>query len=121
MKKSFLLSIILIFLGSTIAFGYNPIPSFNVPVYQKSNFLEKPGVGNKHDAKGRRNMNIRITTLPTVVTTIWIYSIDGKNIQGPFVVIGDGLISIPIDDRDWGTYIESDGHTTVDVWTSATL
>ena len=120
MKKSILLSVILIFLGSTIVSGYNPIPSYDVPICHKANFLEKQGSekSKKPDTKGRRQMNIRTVAYPTVTTTIWIYSIDGKDVLGPFEQIGSGLITREIDDREWGVYVESDGHAVVDIWTT---
>ena len=115
-----LLCVILIFFGSVIALGYNPIPSYDVPVYHKANFLEKQN-GEKSKLqvnKSKRIMNVRIVALPPVTTHVWIYSMDGHDVLGPYEVIGDGLISVQIDDRDWGVYVESDGHAEVDVWTS---
>jgi hypothetical protein len=120
MKKKFYLLLILILFGSTTLFGAHPIPSYDVPVYYKANFLEKPGTSKLRMAntKGKRTLTVKVYTNPGTTTWVWFYSIDGLSVLGPYVVSGEGQISVEIDDRDWGVYIETDGHVIVDVWSS---
>jgi hypothetical protein len=68
-------------------------------------------------------MNIKVQcvggkNLGTCQATVCVYSLDGQTILGPYTVYGGEILSVPIDDREWGVYVESDDEITVDVWIS---
>jgi hypothetical protein len=126
--------LLLLFCSFQRAFAHYPIPSFNQPVVGIANFQESqlsPG-GNIVNGKindgrfspmTRRVINIKI--IHTVATpngpsdaTVWVYSLDKQTIIGPFTVYDD-VLSVPIDDRDWGVIVDSDDEVIVDVWISA--
>ena len=117
--KLFILSILL----STFSLsGYAayPIPSYNVPVYHIANFQEKSTYGkSKGTAKEKRNLIIRISGYggPNCSCTVWVYSLDGRDVIGPDTVGCNVQLSYEIDERDWGVIVECDDHVTVDVWT----
>jgi len=118
MKKFILLFILAAMICfSSKTFAQYPIPSYNVSVRSRADFQEK------NPAKGRRVMNIKVQcvggkNLGTCQATVWVYSLDGQTILGPYTVYGGEILSVPIDDREWGVYVESDDEITVDVWIS---
>lgn len=132
--KSKLLAVVLLFLfcGSKQAFSQYPIPSYNVNVTSWANFQEHPlssGVStrNSNNAGGvgspmaKRNMNVQVNCCGFASTdsckaTVRVYSLDGEKILGPFTVYGGDILSVPIDDRDWGVIVSTEVDITVDVW-----
>jgi len=48
--------------------------------------------------------------------TVWIYSLDEQDILGPYNVSCEELLSVEIDERDWGVVVQSEYHVYVDVW-----
>ena len=127
--------LLVLFCGSQRAFAHYPIPSFNLPVVGIANFQESQlsvggGIenGKFNDGKlspmTRRVMNIKVTHTVaslngTFQATVWVYSLDKQTIIGPFTVYVGDVLSVPIDDRDWGVIVDSDYDITVDVWISA--
>ena len=50
------------------------------------------------------------------MATVWIYSIDGLDILGPYYVTCGNTLEVEIDDREWGALVESDMDINVSVW-----
>jgi hypothetical protein len=117
--------IILFILFGTFCFrlsATNPIPSYNVNVYYVANFQEKPNyTKSKRSFKEKRDLVIRTSGFggPTCICTVWVYSLDGKDVIGPDTMSCNEQRSFEIDERDWGVVVESDDHVTVDVWIDA--
>ena len=118
MKNLFLVvTFILMLCGFQQTHAQQPIPSYNVSVKTRANFQES------QPSRGKRNMNIKvqcsgISLAPTCQATIWVYSLDGQTIFGPFTVSGGETLSVPIDGREWGVFVQTEDTITVDVWTS---
>jgi hypothetical protein len=85
------------------------------------NFQEKNHNGDDPNSgmKGKRDMIIwaQVAGPSKAPVTIWVYSLDMLDSQGPFTILGGGEISVPIDDRNWGTIIQCNEDTEVSVWT----
>jgi hypothetical protein len=122
MKTKGLLIACIILLATVAGYTQNPIPSFNVPVYHYANFQEKGlGTGQAKQTRGKRVMVIRKICAGTLLlgcnATVWVYSLDGRDILGPYSMgPSDDILRVEIDDREWGVLVESDDHVTVDVW-----
>lgn len=119
--KTMIVFILMIFLGA----GYQlqasqPIPSYNDPVSHRADFKEKHHNNDpKFDPKGKRNMIIIAQVIgPAKLPVVgWVYSLDKQDILGPFTIVDDQELSVPIDDRLWGVLIECDAKVLVSVWT----
>jgi len=108
-----------------------PIPSYNIPVVTMAIFRESniSIQGNqliknintlKDSPMKKRIMNIQVNcvgkSLGLCQATVWVYSLDGQDILGPFTVDGGDVLSVPIDDRDWGVLVDTGDDITVSVW-----
>jgi hypothetical protein len=119
MKNLFFAVTLMLTLGSfQQSFAQYPIPSYDVSVRSRANFQES------QPSRGRRNMNIKvqcggIALIATCQATVWVYSLDGQTVLGPYTVNGGETLTVPIDDREGGVYIQTEDIITVDVWTSA--
>ncbi|MFH1160083.1 MAG: hypothetical protein V1733_03950 [bacterium] len=97
-----------------------PIPSWNAPVYYEENFQEsgtKPQ-GSK-SAKGKRTMNIKAKGTDGQTpcqATVWVYSLDERDILGPYTVDCEETLPVEIDERLWGVLVQTEDHIYVDVW-----
>jgi len=133
MKRKLLVVVLLfLFCGSKQAFSQYPIPSYNVNVICKATFQESQGStgvsllnrnnnGQVGAPMAKREMDIRVNCSGvspngTCQATVWVYSLDGQTILGPYTVNGGDVLSVPIDDRDWGVLVITDDDITVDVW-----
>ena len=130
MKKLLLIPFVFLFIGTTQSFCINPIPSYNVKVTARANFLET-GIylsGNQTN-KEKRLMNIETSTasappsksLSLTRSIVYVYKHDGNQILGPFYIEYGQLLSVPIDNSLWGVIIgeENPGNEMlVDVWDS---
>jgi len=121
MKKILSLGVIFFLLGFYTLKAQNPIPSYAFPVYYHANFQEQSIVSIQADNyREKRDVVVRTscggTGKTTCSATVWVYSLDGQTIYGPFTVNGGETLRVEIDDRQWGVYIESDDHVNVDVW-----
>ena len=120
MKKRFLFLIFLVFWGVLSLKAQFPIPSYNIPVTHAVNFEEstnKPIV--KEATKGKRKIKVIVRSEESggsCEATVWIYSLDQMDILGPFTVSCEELLSVEIDERDWGVLVQSDNHVYADVW-----
>jgi hypothetical protein len=121
--KKFLIFLMILTFGAGINLqASKPIPSYKAQI-NKENFKEKhhPTDNSKLGEKGRRYMMVvaQVAGPSRTPVYIWIYSLDGRNVQGPYIIYGDGDISATIDDREWGSYIQCTDKCTVSVWTSS--
>ena len=119
--KNFLLILSFLILAAGIQVkAAHPIPSYKTPVYQGANFQEKKGRSTmKNGCKEKRDMNVVVLNPgPRIfVITVYIYSLDGRNILGPFVLTNDNLsVIVPIDDREWGVALDSNDKLNVSVF-----
>jgi hypothetical protein len=102
--------------------GSYPIPSYNVPVDSGDYacFNEATSAARTPDALEKKDVHIRILSsnpeTPGCQATVWLYSLDGLDVLGPYTVLcGDELV-VTVDDREWGVIVSSQYDVTVDVW-----
>ena len=98
-----------------------PIPSFKAKISNAANFQEKNTGCNapmSGDLKGKRSMIIMANVVGPAKTPviIWVYSLDLTTVLGPFVIFGDGQITVPVDDRDWGVIVQCTDKVEVSVY-----
>jgi len=69
---------------------------------------------------GKRDIIVKTTCAGTGVmictATVWVYSLDGQTVYGPYTMHGGDILRVEIDDREWGAYVVSNDLVTVDVW-----
>lgn len=99
----------------------NPIPSWNVPVYYRANFMEtaKMNTSFTKNSRGKRVLHVDAQTggvTPSACGTVWVYSTDSLSVIGPLQLCSGESLSVDIDDREWGVLVESDDHLVLDVW-----
>jgi hypothetical protein len=132
MKKELLLAVLLLLLfGLQKAFCQYPIPSYNVPVISKATFQESKvstGGSSLNNNNGpvsapmaKREMDVKVncsgsSSGGSCQATVWVYSLDGLTVLGPYVVYGGDILSVTIHDRDWGVLVTTEDDQTVDVW-----
>jgi hypothetical protein len=128
MKKIIILAISLLMVTAATLRASTPIviPSYNVPIYEKTLFMEPASNvvssvnGNNMDEK--RDMNIQNSGGGTYapggsVIEIYIYRLDDmKKLQGPFFIPEGEKISVRIDHQEWGVTADPSAPTTVSVW-----
>jgi hypothetical protein len=117
--------LLLIIYYSGIALSMNaqyPIPSYNVPLCPRATFTEKGIVpqSKKNAPAGKKILIIHIghMTPDTIrnMITVYVYSLDGTTILGPFYVTSDTTLTIPIDEREWGVLVNDQCEVEVSVW-----
>ena len=127
MKKIVFLLLFFTF-GLMLAKSYAqyPIPSFRVPVDSRANFQEKNNIIFDKDSLvyGKRRICSSVvcegSTKGECSATVWVFSLDGKDILGPFTVMGGTTLYVNIDDREWGVYVHTNDELTVSVWIEST-
>jgi hypothetical protein len=122
--KQFLVLCLLIF-GFTSVFGQHgsfpvyPIPSTNVVVDGYADFAN-PTSPAPLIILEKRQVHIHVLTVslnqPDCQATVWVYSLDGTTVLGPFTVLCGQTIDVDIDNRDWGVLVDSEAKIEVDVW-----
>ena len=119
MKKKFLILILSVLVCGSSLLAQYPIPSFNVPVHFKADFQEQLQ-RSPDQVLEKRTVHIRVSCIGGSITNcsanVWVYSLDGHDILGPFTVNGGETLDVEIDEREWGAYVVSDDAITVDVW-----
>jgi hypothetical protein len=99
-----------------------PIPSYNVPVCPRATFTEKGIVlqSKKNAPAGKKVIIIHIVrqTSDSIrnTITVYVYSLDGTTILGPFYVTSDTTLTVQIDERDWGVLVNDQYEVEVSVW-----
>ena len=123
MKRTILMLWLLIAAGSLFAQQLNPypIPSYDVPVDSASAcFTESARAMRSGESLEKRQVHVTIINNgaenPPCEATVWIYSLDGLDVLGPYIVPCGGHLEVPIDDREWGVYVVTDDEILVDVW-----
>ena len=124
MKKSLIISMLLAFACLTLHAQFAkpfPIPSYNVPVDSAYARFQENGQAINTDASlEKRDVHVIIINrnpeLPACQATVWIYSLDGQDILGPYTVICGATLVVSIDERLWGVLVESAAQIEVDVW-----
>ena len=116
-----LVSIACLFTGFQALKAQYPIPSYNIPVYPHATFQEQvAGGGNSDNCTEKRQVVIRTScgnlARGNCSATVWVYSLDGKTVYGPYTVYGGETLRVDIDDREWGVYVEAEDTVIVDVW-----
>jgi hypothetical protein len=97
------------------------IPSYNIPVDSLVNFTEKPIDDPSSPSEGKRILNVEVKSkglAGNCNATVWIYSLDRTTILGPYEMTCGQILSVDIDDREWGVLVESEDELLVDVWFS---
>lgn len=97
-----------------------PIPSFNVPITGIASFIPSHGenLALSGSTREKRSQNITIHGATGSYAIVWIYSLDGLDVLGPYTVYAGETLSVPIDDREWGVIIQTSFEIQVDVWVS---
>jgi hypothetical protein len=121
MEKILLLTLLLLLVCPPDAKSQYPIPSYNTPVNYRANFEEKKyGISQENSSREKRKVIVRTVCGSAGITSctalVWVYSLDGQTIYGPFIVNPGTDLIVDIDDRLWGVYVESDDPIIVDVW-----
>jgi len=98
----------------------NPIPSFNcLLTTQTTGFKEFVSKGNP--AREKRDMDVVIssssTSPVTVFAKVWVCKENGIQVLGPYTLYLDELLSVPIDNGQWGVIIKCDWSVMASVWT----
>ena len=121
MKKLLFLSMLLFITGIQAMMGQNPIPSYNFPVSRQANFVEqRPILTTSDNSREKRQVIVKTTCVGSEISncsaTVWVYSLDGTTVYGPFTMYGGQTLRVDIDDREWGVYVTTDDQIVVDVW-----
>lgn len=117
MKKTFFLIVFLCGIGVLMVSAQNPIPSYNVPVYHVANFQEQQNKDNLQlISRGKREVVVQGHGTPSSLATVYVYSLDYLDLLGPFTIHGGETLRVEIDSREWGVFVESQDHLTMDVW-----
>lgn len=123
MKKVLLIVTLLLVTGLSDLLAQNnqinPIPSYNFPISSLfTAFQEKP----THSAPQRekRDMDIVISSSSSnpgqVSAKVWVVKENALLALGPFTVYPDQVLSVPIDNGQWGVIIKTDDNVTASVW-----
>ena len=124
MKKALFILLLLGFVSSSGVFAQKVptyrIPSYNQPVCGLANFIPSfsGDPASSNGEKEKRSQNIAVHGTSGSYAIVWIYSLDGLDILGPYTVYAGDTLSVGIDDREWGVTIWSAFNIDVDVWVS---
>ena len=129
-KKHFIIMPVLMLLFSLSSFitvkaqnfPIYPIPSYNVTVNGGAGFMNQFCPSQINNKKEKRDIHIHLVSslgpgMPCRVS-IWVYTLDMTTILGPYGASCDETLTVPIDNRDWGVFIESTVDVLTDVWIS---
>ena len=119
--KKVTLTVCLLILFSVSAYLQNvptyPIPSYNVNVNGTANFIPfGSNLSTLGNTKEKRSQNVAVRGSYGSYATVWVYSLDGLDVLGPYVVYAGETLSVPIDDRDWGVLVQTSYEIQVDVY-----
>ena len=71
-------------------------------------------------AREKRDMEIVVSSSSTswlpVTAKVWVVKDNGVIIVGPFTVVPEQQLTVPIDAGKWGVLIQSDWNITASVW-----
>jgi hypothetical protein len=103
MSRILSILVLAFFLATASVLAQYPIPSFNITFHGKATFQEQSSY-----AYDQMSENCS--------ATVWVYSLDGTDTYGPYTVYGGETLDVEIDEREWGTMVQSDNPVIVDVW-----
>jgi hypothetical protein len=97
-----------------------PIPSYNVVVDGYADFMNQFSNSQNNQNKAKRDVIVHLKSavepsLPCQAT-VWVYSLDLTTVLGPFSLVCGNELSVQIDERDWGVFVETEDKVIVDVW-----
>ncbi|MCX6278572.1 MAG: hypothetical protein NT004_10790 [Bacteroidetes bacterium] len=98
------------------------IPSFRVPVDSGTVALFRETTANGHTKSilEKRDVHVKITDQSSgggnCGATVWIYSLDGLDVLGPYTAPCGETLVVEIDERAWGVLVQSIDDIVVDVW-----
>ena len=110
MKKLLFLTFFGLILISSIAaqnIPTYPIPSYNIQIYGSVNFQENMNTKSPFLGKGKRIQHVAVSGTTGSWATVWIYSLDGQDVHGPFTVYAGEELTDEIDEREWGVLVQS--------------
>jgi hypothetical protein len=125
MNKICVIFISILLSGLSPVFSQNiptyPIPSFNVTVNAYANFANSLFQSNAgFDNREKQQVNIRLRSPvigdPYCHATVWIYSLDHTTVLGPYNVSCGEVLSVEVEGREWGVFVDSDCELIADVW-----
>ena len=119
-----ILWVCMIFLLQTVysqAMPVYPIPSYNVGVLGVALFEESAGQSKDNPCRERRKIHIQVNCQKNIAdndrdVTVWIYSLDGKDVLGPYTVSCGNTLEEAIDEREWGVMVKSEIEVYISVW-----
>jgi len=120
MKKIIFLTTVFLLAGITTLWAIKPIPSYNVPIFRQQTFVEKR-TSQDPSPKGKRDMNVKSTVTSTnkptpTLVVVYIFSMDGRDVMGPYTLVNNQTLTVTVDEREWGVYAVSDDHVELSVW-----
>ena len=124
MKKVIVISLFFAFLSISLlaqAVKPWPIPSFMVPIDSSfARFQEDIHRYSTDASREKRDIHVKIighsSKTQICQAQVWIYSLDGLDILGPYTVFCGGTLVVEIDGREWGVLVQTNSSVLVDVW-----
>ena len=97
------------------------IPSYKVIIANPTVFHEsESNPPDPESPKGRRQVGMSNNGKPNTGSSapvpVWVFSLDGKDVKGPFDVEEEKLLYVEIDDRHWGVLANPSEEVSVSVW-----
>ncbi len=115
--KKFILLFLLLSAAFCPAWGQNPIPSFDVPVYPSATFMESsPNTYVPDQVLEKRVIHVVVSGATSSMAIVYIYSLDSVTVYGPYNLYGGQSVQEEIDEREWGVSVTSEDEMYVDVW-----
>ena len=98
-----------------------PITSCNVPIDSGyALFQERGNIVSINKTREKRDIYFtiirRVPGISDCHSHVRIYSLDGVDTLGPYLVQCGETLTVEIDERDWGVLVETDSDILVDVW-----
>jgi len=94
-----------------------PIPSYNVPIVNYGNFVPALVLA-RNPTKAKKEVNVTIHGSMGAYASVEVYSLDGFDVLGPYIVYAGDTLTVEIDEREWGVMIWSSFNIEADVWFS---
>jgi hypothetical protein len=132
MKKFLLIAAILVFTGTNCLLaqqaGYSqskqskvlPIPSYHVKLDAKKTMFQTSDKPETPPQREKREMDVVISTSSnapvSISATVWIVKENSIIVDGPYTIYPDEVLTVPIDNEQWGVVISSDWNVAASVW-----
>lgn len=118
-KLGILLVLFIIFASSQKSFAQYSIPSYNVRVDGRAYFEDELG------SRGKRSVSITEVCVGSLrsadtseqrLSTIYVYTLDHSIILGPYYISCGETLIIPIDEGEWGVYVQTNLEVSMDIY-----